>query len=279
MAITTHLDAMIGREDFARVGDDVETIEPIQSLSIETIGPNSMLVPLLRKPDFQRETNHWTPNQVLSFLESFLDNELIPSIILWKSRINVFVIDGAHRLSALRAWIDDDYGDGPRSRAYFGNEIGRQQAKAAKQTRDLISERIGTYKHVRSAIENAEGHSEKTIIRARNMVLRQLSLQWVSGDADKAESSFFKINTQGTPLDDTEELLLRNRQRSIAIAARSIVRAASGHKYWSKFDSENRKIIEREASSLHHMLFSPDVAVPVKSLDLPIGGAAIITLT
>ncbi len=53
-----------------------------------------MLVPLLRKPDFQRETNHWTSVQVVSFLESFLDNELIPSIILWQSESYVFVIDG-----------------------------------------------------------------------------------------------------------------------------------------------------------------------------------------
>jgi len=66
----------------------------------------------LRKPDFQRETNHWSPEQVVTFIASFLDDELIPSLILWYSPSYIFVIDGGHRLSALRAWMNDDYGIG-----------------------------------------------------------------------------------------------------------------------------------------------------------------------
>ena len=55
--------------------------------------------------------DHWTPEQVVTFVASFLDSEVIPSLILWKSPMYIFVIDGGHRLSALRAWMGDDYGD------------------------------------------------------------------------------------------------------------------------------------------------------------------------
>ena len=42
-------------------------------------------------------------------IESFLDGELIPAVILWQSATHIFVIDGGHRLSALLAWAHDDY--------------------------------------------------------------------------------------------------------------------------------------------------------------------------
>ena len=261
------------RDDFAVQGPKLETSESIRTLSIENLTSSGMIVPLLRKPDFQRETNHWTPKQVLSFLESFLDNELIPSVILWKSDSFVFVIDGGHRLSALRAWIEDDYGDGPISSRYFSGQINASQKKVAVSTRKLIEEKIGKYSTIKDALINQEGHTSDRVRRARNMAMRSLDLQWVSGDSEKAETSFFKINTQGTPLDKSEELLLRNRHRSVAVAARSIVRAATGHKYWSKFLPETRSQIEANAKVLHHALFNPEVDHPVKTLDLPLGGS------
>jgi hypothetical protein len=227
---------------------------------------------LLRKPDFQRETNHWTPKQVLTFLESFLDNELIPSLILWQSESFVFVIDGGHRLSALRAWIEDDYGDGHISRQFYSNEISSGQRKVANKTRKMIDDSIGKYAIIKNALINPDAHDPKTVQRARNMATRSLALQWVNGDAEKAETSFFKINTQGTPLDDTEELLLRNRNRSVAIAARSIVRAGTGHKYWSKFPAKNIAAIEDKAKQLHDLFFTPEINQPIKTLDLPLGG-------
>ena len=107
-----NLDAMIPRADFCELEDDAPQSQMIQSLGLLQLDENSFLVPNLRKPDFQRETNQWTPAQVVAFLKSFLDNELVPSVILWKSPTNIFLIDGAHRLSVLVAWIRDDYGDG-----------------------------------------------------------------------------------------------------------------------------------------------------------------------
>lgn len=272
MADSINLDAMIRRSDFAVRGSPVASSEQIKSLSIETLSSSGMLVPLLRKPEFQRETNHWTQHQVVSFLESFLDNELIPSVILWQSETYVFVIDGGHRLSALRAWIDDDYGDGIISLEFYSNEISTNQRTAAARVRKLVDERIGKYKDVKNALLNQEGVDPNKLKRARNMATRSLSLQWVAGDVEKAETSFFKINTQGTPLDDVEATLLRNRARSVAIAARSIVRAGTGHKYWSKFPKENIATIEQKSKKLHELFFTPEINQPLKTLDLPLGG-------
>jgi hypothetical protein len=55
MSDAVNLDAMIRRDDFAVKGSQVASAEPIKSLSIETLNATGMLVPLLRKPDFQRE--------------------------------------------------------------------------------------------------------------------------------------------------------------------------------------------------------------------------------
>ena len=46
------------------------------------------------------------------FIKTFIEGDLIPAIILWRSPGGTFIIDGAHRLSALIAWVDNDFGDG-----------------------------------------------------------------------------------------------------------------------------------------------------------------------
>ena len=57
-----NLDAMILREDFALQGKYTSpTFDSINSISIQNFQPGNFIAPILRKPDFQRETNHWTP--------------------------------------------------------------------------------------------------------------------------------------------------------------------------------------------------------------------------
>ena len=97
--------------------------------------------------------------------------------------------------------------------------------------------------------------------------------QWVTGDASKAEGSFFRINKEGTPLDDVEELLLRNRKRPVPIAARAVIRAGKGHRYWSAFDEQPAAAIESSAHLLHQILFEPEAKRVVKTLNLPLGGS------
>lgn len=269
-----NLDAMILREDFALQGSSpLPSFDSIHSISAQNFLPGNFIAPILRKPDFQRETNHWTPEQVVSLLECFISGDLIPSVILWRSSTYLFVIDGGHRLSVLRAWIEDDYGDGTTSKKFFGDEaIPKEQKLAAKKTRELISEKIGSWQQFQS-LANSSQPSEDDLRKISTVNTRALPIQWVSGDAGKAETSFFKINTKGTPLDDIEELLLKNRKKPIAIASRAVIRYGMGHKYWAPFGNEiGNKIVEL-AKELHTTLFDPELNSPTKTLDLPLGGS------
>lgn len=268
-----NLDAMIPREDFA-IGEtsSEQQAESISTIAIRDFSHGSLISPILRKPDFQRETNHWSPEQVASLLECFVNGDLIPSVILWRSPQFLFVIDGGHRLSALRAWVLDDYGDGPTSQSFFTYTISEEQKKAAKAVRDLVGTRIGSYQQIQSLAAGSNlTPSQRRIIATVGS--RGIPIQWVSGDAEKAESSFFKINTKGTPLDGIEELLLQNRKKPIAIASRAIIRAGAGHKYWSSFQPEKAKVIESIAGEIHRTLFQPELKAPIKTLDLPLGGS------
>ena len=273
MAYVT-LDALISRADFCESHGERSQTSMLPSISLQNLGPESHLAPTLRKPDFQRETNHWKQDQVLTFLKSFLDNELVPSIIFWRSTGQTFVIDGAHRISALLAWINDDYGDGHISRQFYENQIKEEQIRVAERMRRLVNREVGSYKAVSELMKRPDGEYQDALQRARvdNARVRTIDLQWVEGNAEKAESSFFKINQQGTALDKTEERLLKLRRKPIAIASRAIIRAGSGHKYWSKFDENKKTRIEEVSSELHNLLFSPEIKFPIKTLNLPHGG-------
>jgi hypothetical protein len=267
-----NLDAMILRADFATQPESEQTYDMVPTISLRDFTQGALVGPNLRKPDFQRETNHWSPVQVLSLLQCFVNGDLIPSVILWKSPTNIFVIDGGHRLSVLRAWVEDDYGDGPVSLMFFDRNIPAVQKRVADKTRALINDSIGSFKHVQAKLAQADlATDEKRKLNA--VISRALSIQWVNGSADKAESAFFKINTEGTPLDDIEELLLKTRHKPISIAARAVIRAATGHKYWSAFPPEASAQIEEKARAIHQLIFEPDLNTPIKTLDLPLGGA------
>jgi len=269
MAQRVILDAMIPRADFGQADEEAGVSgELIRDFPISHLTSESPVLKLLRKPDFQRETNHWTPEQIATFVASFLDSEVIPSLILWKSPMYIFVIDGGHRLSALRAWMMDDYGDGPLSVAFYGSEISEEQKRIAKRTRKLLEATVGRYSTLRDQVD-----AMPAVRRAKTLFTRPLTLQWVYGTADVAETSFFKINSQGTPLDEIEEMLIRNRKKPLAIAARAILRAGGGHKYWSGFKTEQQKEIEALAETFHDLLFDPEVEPPIKTLDLPLGGS------
>jgi hypothetical protein len=131
------------------------------------------------------------------------------------------VIDGAHRLSALLSWLQDDYGDGEISRSYFKNNISDEQLKIADETRSKIEKQIGPYDSFmqKSTYPNA---SEEQRSRKLNLLTSALSVQWINGNAEKAEVSFEKINQQSTPLSAIERTLIKERKNTYGIAARSI---------------------------------------------------------
>lgn len=265
-----NLDALLPREDFEITGNKTSSAQ-ITSLSITDLS-NQFLYQTLRKPDFQRETNEWDSKKIYEFVDSFIEGDLIPSIILWRSNSGlIFVIDGAHRLSALISWIYDDYGDGKISQKFYENNIPEDQKQLAQTTRSLINKKIGSYSVISSASKDNNSPTEH-LKRANNIAVNAIQVQWVPGDAQKAEHSFFKINQKASKIDPTELKLLESRKKPNCISARAIIRAGKGHKYWSDFSAEVQETIQKLANEIHTIFFSPQLKTPVKTMDIPIGG-------
>lgn len=271
MANAVNLDALISREDFEVLEDSTQS-QFVQTIQIRDLEPGSFFLAAIRKPDFQRETADWTPKKICEFIESYLDGDLIPAIILWNAGTYNFVIDGAHRLSALIAWVHDDYGDGGISQTFFEGRIPDEQRKLAEESRRLINRRMGSYQSFKLAIQSSDNARSEVLIRSKRLATLALQLQWVKGDANKAEASFFRINQQAAPIDQTELRLLKSRRRPNALAARAIIRSGTGHKYWSKFDDDTRTVIEVIAEEINGILFKPPLRTPIKTMDLPIAG-------
>ena len=265
-----NLDALIKREDFEVIGQANIADSLFPSIGI-TQFQSGLLYPLLRKPDFQRETSEWDKKKICDFLESFSKGDLIPSIILWRSNSGYyFVIDGSHRLSALISWIYDDYGDGEISQKFYGGNILEEQKNIAEETRRLINRKIGPYRDIMEALVKNE--NPKYIQIAKGVSAYVIQVQWVRGDVKKAEQSFFKINQQGVPINNTEIKLLESRRKGNSIASRAIKSGGKGHKYWVDFSAENQDLIQELSKDINTMLFTPPLQTPVKTIDLPIAG-------
>ena len=270
------LDALIPREDFEII-DELEIGNITRNkttLSIEDLLYDSFFFSALRKPDFQRETNEWTPEKICSFIESFVKGELVPAIILWKHKNGyIFVIDGSHRLSALGAWINDDYGDNKISLEYYDKFIPQEQKDVAEYTRKLVNEKVGEFKEYQKARRNTEGVPSYIIDNVKNLGSIALQIQWVEGDSGTAEKSFLKINQSATPISNAELELIQSRKMPYAIAARAIMRAGKGHNYWSNFNENIQDKIKSTASMIHQLLFTGNSFSETAELGtLPIGG-------
>tara|TARA_R110000751_G_scaffold67908_3_gene138372 strand:+ start:1470 stop:3014 length:1545 start_codon:yes stop_codon:yes gene_type:complete len=266
------LDALLPREDFD-IDETQNSAKKKESFSISDLREDDFFYLTLRKPDFQRETNEWTPQKISELIKSFINGELIPAVILWRSKGGYnFVIDGSHRVSSLVAWINDDYGDGPITKESFNGSIPEEQIQVGEKTRRLVEKEIGKYKDYQIALKFPERVSEEIKRKAKNLGSIAVQLQWVEGDADVAEASFFKINQQAAKIDPTELKLIKSRKKPNGIASRAIIKGGKGHQYWSKFDKEKVEQIEQLAEEINKSFFLPKLKNPVKTLDLPIGG-------
>jgi Protein of unknown function DUF262/HNH endonuclease len=274
MAAPANLDAFLRREDFFAESDTNKS----QQEEFSEIGLTDLketFLGMMRKPDFQRTTAAWDPRRVMQFIKSFSEGDLIPGLIFWNSPTtgNILVVDGAHRISALMAWIHDDYGDKRISQEFLGFQQNKEQSDAAKTTRKLIDSKVGPFAAIWGALENPNAKQRYKEL-APNVKKRRLPVQWVRGDAEKVTESFFRINLQGVQLDKTEQKLIRGRMEPNAISTRAIVQCGEGHHYWKDFaEADATKTVER-AKEIHKLLFSPPLEHPVKTLHLPIGGKA-----
>lgn len=268
-----NLDALITREDFATKGAGDRSNTQFLNISILAID-TGLILPLLRKPDFQRETSEWDKKNILELLKSLFEDDLIPSVILWQSESNFYVVlDGAHRLSALIAWYLDDYGDGAQSRKFYENDISPAQMELAEITRNYINKNLGSYKDIKKALTDPSPKPAHLAIAKKLGV--GIPVQWQTGDSDKAERSFFKINKQGAPLNPTERKLLEHKKKGNCIAARAIMKRGKGYRYWKQFDDETQLKISELAKQIHDALFLPpltDQNDKIRTTILPIAG-------
>jgi hypothetical protein len=273
MADVVNLDALIPREDFlASEGADAGAVGKVEATCTDLTEGESFYS-TLRKPDFQRETASWTPQAVCDFIQAFIDGDLIPSVICWQSPARLsFVIDGAHRFSAVIAWLQDDYGDGAKTIDFYNNVIPDEQRRIAKKTRTLVNLTVGSFKDYRAETQNPGSNPELTT-RARALAHSKVPLLWIKGtDSAKAERAFRVINRSAVAIDPTELRILQTRFLPNAVAARAIIRNATGHKYWKTFSDEGQAEVVRLSQAVYKAFYSPPLQQPIKTIDLPIAG-------
>lgn len=274
MAAPANLDAFLLREDFFAESDKSKAQQE-EFVEIGLSDLKDTFAGMMRKPDFQRTTAAWDARRIMQFIKSFAEGDLIPGVIFWNSPTtgNILVVDGAHRISALLAWIHDDYGDKETSQKFLGFQQNKEQTDAANTTRRLINSKVGSFEKIWSALDDPKA-TQRHKEMAPNVKKRRLPVQWVRGDAQTVTESFFRINLQGVALDKTEQKLIRGRMEPNAIATRAIVQFGAGHHYWKDFaEADATKTVEK-AKEIHKLLFSPPLEHPVKTLHLPIGGKA-----
>ncbi|MGH9506586.1 MAG: hypothetical protein ACRD13_06665, partial [Terriglobales bacterium] len=69
-----NLDALIAREDFESGGSAGQSADQgSNAIVLEQLKADKLIFNVLRKPDFQRSTNNWTPESIVRLVEAFLD--------------------------------------------------------------------------------------------------------------------------------------------------------------------------------------------------------------
>lgn len=253
----------------------------------------------LRKPDFQRATYAWTPEACIELLDSVINDQVIPSIIMWPSVDSGydFVLDGAHRISVVMAWLRDDWGQGFMTgpEIPFEEEESRHIQEAATRVRQLVELKIGTFADFGRAAKRFDevveaGEAPKSALDQRTLQQARFhqrlsrgdigfDILWVEGNYEKAEQSFLKINSTGKPLTEWERKLIENRNSSFARTVMSVSYPASAKYYWpddapqgQDYETLREKIddIVSGVTNLHDTLFKPTYQTQIKRLKQPL---------
>jgi hypothetical protein len=138
--LKVYLDRHIKRDNllYRRTSEHVEdTLEQTKHLTIKDLYGEKSKARLLRKPDFQRATWAWSPEECVELLESVLNEQVVPSVIMWLSPDNFqYVLDGGHRISVLLAWIRNNWGDTLPSEEYKDPNLEHNSKLAAQRVRE-----------------------------------------------------------------------------------------------------------------------------------------------
>lgn len=253
---------------------------------------------LYRKPDFQRATWAWEPEECVDLLEAALNSHVVPSVILWLSPENHrYVLDGAHRISVLLAWVTDDWGENAPGVSSSTMQVGAK--RAAEKVRELLEQRnIGRYADWDAAARKYEDLRDRNIepefggeltnkelhyakeVRGWESNLAGFPILWVHGDYSVAERSFLKINKTGRRLSEWETALVENRESSFARTVVSMANAAEASRCWPVRDADGKalphtvaneiKTLLSRVSDLSELVLEPAYLVPIRSAEQPL---------
>lgn len=149
-----NLDFLIKKE---QVGEEDRSSIKINEKNNNIISLNDLLggsafLSSIRKPIHQRQIS-WEMSTIINYLEGVIEGGTV--VIVHVLKLNddkVLLIEGAHRLSALIGWVNDDYGDGTLS--IKNNNITEEDRQNAEKIRSYINDRIGAYEEKK--------HTQKT---------------------------------------------------------------------------------------------------------------------
>lgn len=278
-------------------GRQQELLAALQMRDLFLSAGGSPVVRQLRKPDFQRATWAWTPEDCVSLLESIINEQVIPSIIMWSSPDSgfKFILDGGHRISVVLAWLNDDWGDRLPADHYEDEEQRNSIAAAAREVRRLVDARVGSIANYEAADKEFErlvneGRAPKQELHKRQFDQAQFyralmfgsvsfPLLWVNGNYEKAELSFLNINKIGQKLSEWEQTIVENRNSSFARTVMSVANTHTAKHYWPSdipagADAEHlrQKVNEilEGVDKLHNILFEPSYRTPIRSLKQPL---------
>ncbi len=252
---------------------------------------------MLRKPDFQRATNAWSPEECVDLLESVIKEKVVPSVIMWLSPNGLhYVLDGGHRISVVIAWVADDWGDGPGVTAIDDVELKERAAQSAKEVRLLIERRgLGTYRDhaeayrdfVKLELEDRGNPKDQLGLRRAEMAVRfrrwrsmniGFPILWVQGDYKTAEESFIKINKTGQRLSEWETKLVEHRTSCAARLIMSIAQREGSLHCWpekelaQEEDRERVRQIVTQVSTARERVLFPRYHLPIDDCRQPLLG-------
>jgi hypothetical protein len=139
----------------------------------------------------------------------------------------------------------------------FEEIIPEKQIRIAEDTRALVRRKVGQFSDYELSTTYPDTVKPEIVRRARILGALALQVQWVYGVANKAETSYFKIDQEVAPINKTELFLLQARNKPNALASRAIRRSGTSHKYRSKFPNDKKIHVEEIAKDINSMLFNP----------------------
>ena len=159
------------------------------------------IIKCLFKADNQRSTECWSVQEIANFIEDCTEDQNINLCILyWKDiHSNIYIIDGAHRLSCIYAWINRYFADEQVTQAPNFNDPQKQDIR---YLRNYLGD-LADFQRICTDAKFAEKKSKLEDIK--------ISFRQVLGTPEDARRVFQSINSDTKRLDKYEEYHLRNR--------------------------------------------------------------------